>query len=82
MMGARYAELAVRVVAFRATVRETHARFKLGQDEKPRAFAEIVEGLGDAPLAHWMAAAGEDRPESDDHRPAGATADARRKTLS
>lgn len=54
MMGARYDELAPRIIAFRATVRATHARFKLGQDEAADTFEEIVDGLGDGPLARWM----------------------------
>ena len=52
-MGARYAELAQHVIAFRATVREVHAAFKLGQDERPETFAEIVAGV-DPALAEWM----------------------------
>ncbi len=52
-MGARYAELAQHVIAFRATVRETHAAFKLGQDERPETFDEIVAGV-DPALADWM----------------------------
>jgi transcriptional regulator len=54
MMGPRYAELEPRIIAFRARVRATHARFKLGQDETPGTFEEIVNGLGDGPLADWM----------------------------
>jgi transcriptional regulator len=54
MMGPRYAALEPHIVAFRATVRATHARFKLGQDETPDTFEEIVDGLGDGPLVHWM----------------------------
>ena len=53
-MGPRRAELAKRIVAFRARVIETHARFKLGQDENPQTFDEIVAGLDDAALAAWM----------------------------
>ena len=52
-MGARYAELAQHVIAFRATVREVHAAFKLGQDERPETFDEIVAGTEPA-LAEWM----------------------------
>ena len=52
-MGARYAELAQHVIAFRATVREVHAAFKLGQDERPETFAEIVAGV-DPALGEWM----------------------------
>jgi transcriptional regulator len=53
-MGPRRAELARRIVAFRAQVLETHARFKLGQDEAKQTFDEIVAGLDDAALAAWM----------------------------
>lgn len=53
-MGARHEELARHIIAFRAHVRETHARFKLGQDERPETFDEIVAGLDDRTLADWM----------------------------
>jgi transcriptional regulator len=53
-MGPRRAELARRIIAFRAHVRTTHARFKLGQDEGEQTFDEIVAGLDDAALAAWM----------------------------
>jgi transcriptional regulator len=53
-MGARYAELSRYIVAFRATILAEHARFKLGQDETPGTFDEIVAGLGDQALAAWM----------------------------
>ena len=53
-MGSRLAALAKRIVAFRAKIVTTHARFKLGQDEAPETFNEIVEGLEDATLANWM----------------------------
>lgn len=53
-MGPRYAELAARVVAFRAHVRAVEARFKHGQDEDPLVFDEIVRGLADRALAAWM----------------------------
>ena len=54
MMGPRYAELEPRIVAFRAAVRATHARFKLGQDEDPGTFEEILDSMGDGPLTQWM----------------------------
>ncbi|PZQ60411.1 MAG: FMN-binding negative transcriptional regulator [Sphingomonas taxi] len=54
VVGARYAAMIRHVVAFRARVRRVHARFKLGQDEDPQSFAEIVAALGDAPLAAAM----------------------------
>jgi len=53
-MGERYHELKQRIVAFRATVLESHAKFKLGQDENDLTFKEIVEGLEDRTLADWM----------------------------
>ena len=53
-MGERYHELRQYIVAFRATVLETHARFKLGQDENDLVFREIVDGHADRQLAEWM----------------------------
>ena len=53
-MGERYHELKKRIIAFRAQVIETHARFKLGQDESDLVFKDIVEGLDDRALAEWM----------------------------
>jgi transcriptional regulator len=53
-MGDRYDQLTPRIVAFRAHVLETHARFKLGQDENDVVFQEIVEGHPDQVLAEWM----------------------------
>lgn len=53
-MGERYHLLKQRIVAFRAEVLETHARFKLGQDENETVFEEIVDGLEDRKLAEWM----------------------------
>ena len=53
-MGDRYHQLKPRIIAFRAHVREAHARFKLGQDESDVVFGDIVEGLADRTLAEWM----------------------------
>jgi transcriptional regulator len=53
-MGARYDELVRRIIAFRAHVRRTRGRFKLGQDESAGTFAEIVHELGDTALSRWM----------------------------
>lgn len=53
-MGERYDQLRQRIVAFRAHVRQSHARFKLGQDEKEIVFENIVGGLADRQLADWM----------------------------
>ncbi len=53
-MGVRYGQLIKHIVAFRAHVEDEQATFKLGQDEAPGTFAEIVDGLGDVDLGHWM----------------------------
>jgi transcriptional regulator len=53
-MGPRYALLRERVIGFRAAITRSTPRFKLGQDERPQVFAEILRGLGDHPLAQWM----------------------------
>jgi transcriptional regulator len=44
-MGPRYEMLAQAVVAFRARVISTKAKFKLGQNERPADRADILEGL-------------------------------------
>ena len=44
-MGARYATLAPAVVAFRARVITTYAKFKLGQNERHDVRADILNGL-------------------------------------
>jgi predicted FMN-binding regulatory protein PaiB len=56
-MGPRFAQLAQRVIAFRAEVVDCRQRYKLGQDERDDVFADIVTGLsaaGDPALADWM----------------------------
>jgi transcriptional regulator len=53
-MGERYNQLKHRIVAFRAEVLETYAKFKLGQDENDVVFENIVDGLEDRTLADWM----------------------------
>lgn len=53
-MGERYARMLPHIVAFRAHVRTTRGRFKLGQDESRTTFAEIVGAMEDAPLRRWM----------------------------
>ena len=53
-LGTRYAQLAPRITAFRAHVRTTSARFKLGQDEAPATRTEIIAALGQTELARWM----------------------------
>jgi len=61
MMGERYAKMEPRIIAFRARVRATHARFKLGQDETSETFAEIIDGLGPGSLSEWMVKTSVDR---------------------
>lgn len=59
-MGERYARLASAVVAFRARVVGTNAKFKLGQNERADVFADIVQGLeatGQSELAALMQSA-------------------------
>lgn len=53
-MGERYHQLRRHIIAFRAHVLETHAKFKLGQDENDVVFQDIVGGLEDRTLADWM----------------------------
>ncbi|MDB5708793.1 MAG: Transcriptional regulator-like protein [Sphingomonas bacterium] len=56
-MGPRYTALRERVIGFRATITGCKLRRKLGQDESDTVFGEILAGLGDTPLAQWMAEA-------------------------
>lgn len=69
-MGDRYHELARRIVAFHAVVREERPRFKLGQDERDDVYADIRRALAasdsDAGLLAWMERFNPDRPRSDD----------------
>jgi transcriptional regulator len=53
-MGERYTRMLPHVIAFRAEVVATTAKFKLGQDESPQSFGEILAALGDSPLARLM----------------------------
>jgi transcriptional regulator len=56
-MGPRLAQLAQRVIAFRAEVVACHERYKLGQDERDDVYADILAGLDaqpDAALPAWM----------------------------
>jgi predicted FMN-binding regulatory protein PaiB len=57
-MGARYARLAQRIIAFEANIVEVRPRFKLGQDERRDVFADIMTGLEAEEaddLRKWMA---------------------------
>ena len=56
-VGDRLEPMMAQIIAFRAHVRHVDARFKLGQDERPDVFNDILRGLaiqGDAALAQWM----------------------------
>lgn len=56
-MGDRYHELSRRIVGFVAHVVDVEERFKLGQDERPEVFDQILEGLeseGRDDVKAWM----------------------------
>jgi transcriptional regulator len=53
-LGPRYDAMLDQIIAFRAHVRSAEHSFKLGQDESPQVFAEIVAGHSDRTLAKWM----------------------------
>jgi transcriptional regulator len=53
-MGARYGPMSRAIIAFRAVVTHSQARFKLGQDEKPERLREILARHTDAALVQWM----------------------------
>ena len=58
-MGARYRTLSRGVIGFIAHLRETRAKFKLGQDEPDGVFGDIMLGLereNSAELLEWMRA--------------------------
>jgi transcriptional regulator len=56
-MGARYVELARRIIRFEARVLQERPRFKLGQDERDEVYREVsaaLERVGADPLLRWM----------------------------
>jgi len=53
-LGERYQQLSQRIIAFQAEIRSVDATFKLGQDEKPGVFQQIINGLDQGPLQQWM----------------------------
>ncbi|SEH20225.1 negative transcriptional regulator, PaiB family [Sphingopyxis sp. YR583] len=53
-LGGRYDTMLDQIIAFRAHVRSAEHSFKLGQDESPQGFAEIVAGHADPALVKWM----------------------------
>ena len=48
-MGARYDSLSRGIIGFEARVSEVLGKFKLGQDERPDVFSDIVHALATAP---------------------------------
>lgn len=53
-LGTRYDAMLEQIIAFRAHIRSAEHSFKLGQDESPQGFAEIVASHGDPALVRWM----------------------------
>lgn len=53
-MGDRYQRIVGHIMAFRAHVRSVDATFKLGQDETPQTFTEVLAVMQDETLARWM----------------------------
>lgn len=56
-MGPRYRTLSRRIIGFRARIRETRAKLKLGQDERDDIFPDIIAGLtqtSQRELLEWM----------------------------
>lgn len=53
-MGDRYARMVPHIMAFRAHVKTSRGRFKLGQDERPETLKEVLGNLKDAELIRWM----------------------------
>ncbi len=53
-MGARFDELAKRVIGFELAVKTIVPRFKLGQDETPEVRERIIRSLADHPLGEKM----------------------------
>lgn len=55
----RHEPMLARIIAFEARVLSTAAKFKLGQDESAGNWQNIIDWLGDDPLAAWMVRARE-----------------------
>lgn len=60
-MGPRYAQMRDHVIGFSAAIHAIVPRFKLGQDERPGPFGEIMGWLDDPALADWMRRFNRDR---------------------
>ncbi|HEV7252075.1 MAG TPA: FMN-binding negative transcriptional regulator [Mesorhizobium sp.] len=58
-MGDRYARLSRGVIGFCAEVRDVTARFRLGQDERPEVWRDLVANNPDQTLVAWMRRFGE-----------------------
>ena len=53
-LGPRYAELAGRIIGFRAAIDRVAPRFKLAQDETPAVRASILAAFAGTPVGRWM----------------------------
>jgi len=53
-MGSRFTSVSRGVVGFHARILAADQRFKLGQDERPEIFADIIKALADDPLGALM----------------------------
>lgn len=53
-MGPDYPRKRRHIIAFHAHVEQARPTFKLGQDEEPGTFREIVHGIDDTALRDWM----------------------------
>lgn len=53
-LGERYGPMSRRIIAFDAEVRAVDATFKLGQDEQPDIFRQLIAGLESPDLRAWM----------------------------
>ncbi|MGE4429472.1 MAG: FMN-binding negative transcriptional regulator [Sphingobium sp.] len=60
-LGGRRDQLLSRIIAFRAHVRHLDPRFKLGQDESPADFRDMLDRVPDPALVEWMRAFAEGR---------------------
>ncbi|MDB5714910.1 MAG: transcriptional regulator [Sphingomonadales bacterium] len=53
-LGARYASMLNAIIGFRAEVTMLAGKFKLGQDERPKTLASILQSLVDPALIRWI----------------------------
>jgi transcriptional regulator len=53
-LGNRYEDMLEQIVGFRARVVEVHGKFKLGQDENPSIFRQMLSSTADPAMKRWM----------------------------